>query len=499
MIEIWSPNVADDLLNFVMFMFPWGKAGTPLANQTGPRAWQREELNYITEHIKNNKLRMELGQAPFLYRSATASGRGVGKSALVAWLVYWMMSTRIGSSTIVTANTEMQLKTRTWAELGKWHTLAINSHWFERQAMSLKPQVWFENLLIKDMKIDKTYYSAIAQLWAEENPDAFAGLHNHNGMLVLFDEASGIPAPIWTVTDGFFSDLIENRFLFAFSNPRRNTGDFYECFHKHKKYWNTRNLDSRHIEGTDHAVLNQIVEKYGEESDQAKVEVKGQFPNQGDRQFISREVVEDAQSREIEHDKEAGLIMGVDVARFGSDKSVIYFRQGRDAKSIAPIKLVKKDNMAVANEVAEWINRVNPDAVCVDAGSGTGIIDRLRELKYKVHEVWMGGKSDEDEWGNKKTELWDKMRTWLKGGSISMDPELAEGLTAPEYRNFARSDKIILETKEEMRARGLSSPDVADALSLTFFVNVGARGTLSSRIGPGKKARIAKDVDYKMF
>lgn len=498
MTELWTPALADDLEKFVMFIFPWGKENTPLWDKQGPRSWQRDELQRITEHIKMNREKMDLGLPPTVYQSATASGRGPGKSALVAWLNIWMMTTRLGSTCINTANTEQQLKSRTWAELGKWHTLALNRHWFDRQALSLKPQEWFDAALKQQLQVDTGYYYSAAQLWSEENPDAFAGVHNHNGILVVFDEASGIPAPIWTVTEGFFTEPVLDRYWFVFSNPRRNTGAFFECFHKFRDHWNRRNLDSRTVEGTDTAQLQKIVDKYGDDSDEARIEVKGEFPRQGDRQFISRELISLAADRELIQDGHAALIMGVDPARFGDDKTVIRFRQGRDARSWPVYKFKHKDNMAIANECAHLIQKYNPDAVCIDAGNGTGIIDRLREMKYRVHEVWFGSKSEEPEYYNKRTEIWAKLREWLKGGCIDRDAELLDDLSSPEYKFIGAGDRIMLESKEEMKKRGFSSPDNGDALACTFAVNVASRDLRTSK-GYVGRAHQAKDVDYKIF
>ncbi|TXG77591.1 terminase [Candidatus Dojkabacteria bacterium] len=498
MTELWDPAIADDPEKFVLFAFPWGKEGTPLHDKKEPRSWQRDELQQITQYIKDCKSKIAIGENPDIYQSATASGRGVGKSALTAWLNLWMMSTRLGATCINTANTEAQLKSRTWAELGKWHTLSINSHWFDKQALSLKPAEWFETALKRQLKVDTGYYYSAAQLWSEENPDAFAGVHNFAGVLVIFDEASGIPEPIWTVTEGFFTDPTANRFWFAFSNPRRNTGSFFECFHKNRKYWKRRNLDSRTVEGTDHTYLNQIVEKHGEDSDAARIEVKGQFPKQGDRQFISREIIEQAAERELLRDDHAALIMGVDPARFGDDSTVIRFRQGRDARSIPAIKLKGKDNMEVANECAYLIQKFNPDAVCIDAGNGTGIIDRLREMNYKVHEVWFGSKSSEEEYANHRTELWGRMREWLRGGCIDNDSDLLDDLAGPEYKFQGAGDKLMLESKEEMKKKGFSSPDDGDALACTFAIKVAHRDLKAHRQKMGA-TRMAVGLDYAIF
>lgn len=495
MTEIWDPRIAEDPERFVLFSYPWGKPGTPLAKFEGPRTWQRDELQAIAQHIKDNKERIRLGQAPEVYRSATVSGRGPGKSAFTAWLNHWAMSTILGVTCINTANTEHQLKSRTWAELGKWMTLAINSHWFDRSALSLKPAPWFEDALKKQLKIDTGYYYAQAQLWSEENPDAFAGVHNHNGTLVVFDEASGIPAPIWSVTEGFFTEPVLHRYWFCFSNPRRNTGAFFECFHKNRTFWRRNHIDSRTVEGTDINVLNQILLQHGEDSDVARVEVKGQFPKQGDHQFISRDVIQGAAERELQPDSSAGLIMGVDPARYGDDATVIRFRRGRDGRSIPAVKLKGADNMQVANTCADLIDKYHPDAVCIDVGNGTGIIDRLREMGYKVHEVGFGTSSELDEYANKRTELWARMREWLGGGCIDADSDLMDDLAGPEYKFQGRSDKIMLETKEEMKRRGFASPDDGDALGCTFAVRVARKDIAVAR----KRNKVASGLDYKIF
>ena len=501
MTELWDPRLADDLRKYVMFVFPWGKEGTPLQTFKEPRKWQCEELDKISSHIAENKNRINQKKDPLVYKSATVSGRGPGKSAFVAWLNLWFLSTRLGGTGITTANTEGQLKSRTWAELGKWHTLSINAHWFEKTALSLKPAEWFENALKRQLKVDTGYYYAQAQLWDEENPDAFAGAHNMAGMLLIYDEASGIPSPIWKVSEGFFTEPVLHRYWFVFSNGRRNTGPFFECFHKDRDLWNRRQIDSRTVEGTDKAVLNEIIHKYGEDSDEARIEVKGEFPRQGDKQFISREIVAQAQARfsDLQPDTYAPLMMGVDPARYGDDSTVIYWRQGRLA-GVLPTRVMKgADNMEVANECAHLINTHNPDAVCIDAGNGTGIIDRLREMGYKVHEVWFGGGSPEAEYANLRTYMWAQLRDWLKGGGIPADQELIDDLTAPEYKFLGTSDKIALESKEQLKKRGYSSPDRADALACTFSVKVARKDSAVARNNTARNSRVAKDVDYSVF
>jgi hypothetical protein len=488
-----------DPLGFVLYAFPWGVAGTPLAQMDGPRAWQRGEFERIGDHLLLDREKMKIGLPPSPVYLAVSSGRGIGKSAWLSMVDMWAMSCWIGATTIVTANTEKQLVSRTMAELGKWHTMSINSHWFDKSSTALRPHKWFAELIQQQLKIDTQYYYVDAQSWSEENPDAFAGAHSQIGMVVQFDEASGIPDPIWQVTEGFFTDLAPLRLWLAISNPRRNTGRFFECFHKDRSFWQTRYVDSRTVEGVDGAVYQRIADKYGEDHDVTRVEVKGEFPRTGSNQFIGRETVDKAATRELNEDDGAALLMGVDVARFGDDESVIRFRKGRDARSIPAYKYKGLNTMELANECVGLIERYKPEAVFVDGGGvGGGVVDRLKQLGYRVIEVQSGEKAyDDEKYLNKRAEMWGEMREWLTVGCIDNDQGLIDDLTGPEY-SVALKGQIKLETKDSMKRRGLSSPDDADSLALTFAEKVARSDSHLLRSRARMSGRTAQ-MDYDVF
>lgn len=502
MADIWTPAIADDLLRFVMFVYPWGQPGTPLERHKGPRAWQCDELNEMSEHIRTQKRREAIGLSPLMWRKATASGRGPGKSAMVAWLSHWLLSTRLGSTVVLTANTETQLKTKTFAEVKKWLTMASNGHWFTAGALTIRPVKWFEDLLKDEKKIDTAYYYCEGQLWSEENPDAFVGAHNEYGMLYGFDEGSGIPQSIFNAVAGCFTAPTLYRFWNVYSNPRRNSGGFYDCFHnpETRKLWRLRQIDSRTVEGLDQEVFEAMIRQHGIDDDVVRVEVLGQFPEQGANQFISNELVYGAQRRKVEADAFAPLIMGVDIARFGLASTVIRFRQGRDARSIPPIRFRNRDNMVIANEIATAIDRFHPDAVNIDAGNGTGVIDKLREMRYRVFEVWFGSKAASRKWANKRTEMFAELRDWLPGGAIDDSPELFSSLTGLEYGFFGKAqDSIVLKPKDDMESSKRKGLDDADALALTFARKVSRRDGRTSLAGPPNRGGMARDVDYPIF
>ena len=470
MTNLWSPAIANDPEAFVLYAFPWGQTNTPLANFKGPRKWQREVLRTIKAHIESNHGKIDFDTL----RMAVSSGRGIGKSALVGWLILWMLTTRIGSSVIVSANSESQLKSVTWAELIKWSAMLINSHWWEVSATKLVPAQWICELVERDLKKGTRYWAAEGKLWSAENPDSYAGVHNQDGMMLIFDESSGIPNPIWEVGAGFFTENTPNRFWLAFSNPRRNEGYFFECFNAKRAFWNTRTVDARTVEDTDKAVYEQIIAEYGEDSSQAKVEVYGEFPSAGEDQFISPVLVQDAMDRPKWKDVTAPIVMGVDPARGGADSTVILVRQGRDIVSIK--RYQGEDTMAIVGRVIEAIEEFKPVMTVIDEGGlGYGILDRLIEQRYKVRGVNFGNKAKQSiAFGNKRAEMWNDMRNWLKTASIPDDRQLKADLVGPTKKPNS-SGTIFLEGKKEMRARGLASPDAADALCVTFAYPIAHR------------------------
>lgn len=468
--KLWSPQLRDDPEAFVRFAFPWGQPGTPLAHFHGPREWQRGVLREIARHVKANKGQLD----PTMLRLARASGRGIGKSALVSWLILWMLTTRIGGTVIVSANSENQLRSVTWAELTKWAAMTMNAHWFEISATKLVPAQWLTTLVEQDLKKGTRYWAAEGKLWSEENPDGYAGPHNFDGMMVVFDEASGIPDGIWSVAAGFFTEKIPDRYWLAFSNPRRNSGYFFECFNAKRDFWSVAQIDARSVEGTDKAFYQQIIEEFGDDSVEARVEVYGEFPSEGDDQFIAPHLVDEAFKRPQYKDESAPIVIGVDPARGGMDSTVIAVRQGRDLVALRRFK--GDDTMTVVGHVIDAIEEFRPTLTVIDEGGlGYGVLDRLNEQKYKVRGVNFGWKAKNPVmWLNKRAELWGAMREWLKSASISPDKQLKSDLIGPKKKPNS-SGTIQLEGKKEMKARGLASPDAADAIAVTFAFPVASR------------------------
>ncbi len=492
-----------DPLGYVLYAFPWGEAGTVLADEQGPRTWQKEFLESLGEKLRAGE-QVDKAMVEAI-QMAVASGHDIGKSALVSWLILWALSTRENTRGVVTANTDTQLRTKTWPEVTKWWGLSINRHWFVCPGTSLYSS---------DPKCEKTW-RVDAIPWSENNTEAFAGLHNKGSrILIIFDEASAIADAIWEVTQGALKDENTQMIWAVFGNPTRNTGRFRECFGKLAHRWNGRQIDSRTVEGVNQIEIKKDVEDWGEDSDYIRVRVRGVFPRAGIVQFIASDIANAAAStkrKPVCNDLDP-IVIGVDVARYGPDQSVIAIRKGRDARTFPWKRFRGMDTMQLAAQVVLTLNQLAAggapaDAVFVDEGGiGGAVIDRLRQLGYRVIGVNNGSAADGLAEGelcrNKGAECWARMRRWLgnveDGGALPYDsPRLVSELESREYWIDDKS-QIVLERKEDMAERGVGSPDEADALALTFAQNVGSHGSTTlarANLGDGFERPAPKRFD----
>jgi hypothetical protein len=447
-----------DPLGFVLYAFEWGK-GDLSRFAEGPDDWQRDFLNSIGDQLKAGTL---TAQQAIL--EAVASGHGVGKSALVAWLILWALATCEDTRGIVTANTENQLKGKTWAELAKWYRLCICKGWFTHTATALYSS---------DPAHEKTWRIDMVP-WSINNTEAFAGLHNQGKrILVVFDEGSAIPDQIWEVTEGALTDSDTEIIWAVFGNPTRNTGRLRECWGKFRNLWKTRKVDSRTVRITNKSQIQKWIDVYGEDSDFIRVRVKGDFPRAGTFQFISLEDVEKCMAKKEEVSPLLAKVMGIDLARAGGCQNVFTYRQGR--KVYPQVKFQEPDTTITVGRIVKAIQDENPDAVFIDGGGlGGPIIDSVRALcnssdRKKIFEINGGiAALDDKRFHNKRAEMWGLAREFLQAGAeLPEDNELRDDLIGPEYF-FDAKQRVQLERKEDMMDRGLASPDCGDSLALTF-------------------------------
>lgn len=466
----------DDPLRFILWALPWGDIPelsiVPLPEpwasrfpgcKYGPDKWACEILDAVAQQVRENRFDGIHAVSPI--QMAVASGHGIGKSFVTACIVLWIMSTRPNCKGVITANTGKQLETKTWAEISKWLKRSLVADMFEVQSESIyakdSPDSW---------RVD-------AVTCREENSEAFAGQHAASSTsFYIFDEASAVPDKIWEVAEGGLTD--GEPMWFVFGNPTRNTGRFKECFTKYRNSWTTRQIDSREVFITNKTHIAKWAAEYGEDSDFFRVRVRGQFPNASTLQFISTELAESAAHRSppAQHRVDSA-ILGVDVARFGDDDTVFFTRYGRNGT--VPVKryhgLSGDRVIALTKEKINELRQMGFERVyCfMDEGAmGGAIVDVLKADGFPVRGVAFAQSADEPaRYYRKREEMWGRMKDWLKDGAIPDDQALIDDLTGVEY-GYADGGAIKLEKKEDMKKRGLHSPDSADALALTFAYRV---------------------------
>ncbi len=481
-------KLTHDPYRFALYAFPWDRR--ELTGYKTLRNWQKIVLQRIGWHLSHPSTRFKPCQI------AVSSGHGVGKSALVAMVINWALSTCEDTRIVVTANTATQLDTKTVPEVSKWLHMAINAHWWDIKATSIA---------VREQSHARMWRADFIP-WSENNTEAFAGLHNKGKrIVVIFDEASAIADRIWEVTEGALTDTDTEIIWLAFGNPTLNTGRFRECFGRLKHRWQQVQVDSRKVSGTNKDQIAQWIADYGEDSDFVRVRVKGEFPRAGSTQLIPGDVVAACRRYEAEGFDTMPKILSCDVARFGDDQTVIALRQGRKFRIIDKYRGLSLTQ--TAERLIEHIDIAHPDATVVDGdGMGAGVIDHLEYRGYtdRIFE-FHGGETPDDpaRYFNKRAEVWGTMADSLRAGlDIPDDPELETDLCGPQY-GYNSKQQIQLERKEDMKKRGLASPDLGDALAMTYAVQVNSppRNRLMDRAKeiPDLSKRIAAFQQIEML
>lgn len=488
-----------DPFGWVMAVFPWGVPGTPLEHEDGPDTWQLEEMQHIADSLADDPHEV--------IRRAIASGHGIGKTTWFAWMILWAITTWPNTRGTVTANTDTQLRTKTWPEVTKWYHMML-------APLRARFEITATSIYSSEPGKDRTWrIDAIP--WSKTNPAAFAGLHNAGSRtFIAFDEGSEIADIIYDTAEGATTDADTQIIWLVAGNPTQNTGRFKEVIEgKFRHLWRRRQIDSRTCKRTDKKRLAEWAETWGEDSDFVRVRVRGMFPRAGSLQFIPSDLVEGAKKRPVIYMPYEPLVAGLDIARYGDDKSVLRARRGRDARSIPKKEWRGINTMDLAGEVALWCTQNKPDALFVDVGGlGVGVYDRLVQLKVQnVYPVNFGGQGGNVEFNgtpniktaNTRARIYADLRGWLEFGCIDDDMDLTSDLTGVQY-GFNLDNAIQLEKKEDMKARGLASPDDGDALALTFTFPVQTRVPMAQHpAAPDPRSIVAQtgvtDGDYDPY
>ena len=446
--------------------------------------WRNDPVMYFREVLSfepdgwQAKAADDLAHNP---KVSIKSGQGVGKTGLEAAVFLWFITCFPYPRIVATAPTKQQLHDVLWSEISKW--------------MSSSP------LLSHLLKWTKTYVYMIGneKRWfgvarTATKPENMQGFHEDN-MLFIVDEASGVADPIMEAILGTLSG--ENNKLLMCGNPTKTTGTFYDSHTRDRAMYKCHTVSSMDSQRTNKENIESLIRKYGWESNVVRVRVRGEFPNQEDDVFIGLSIIEQCCSKLFELPEDAllpNIIFGVDVARFGNDETVIY-RNARGKLHIAKHRR-GQDLMATVGDIValyrktiqefpEYRGRiyVNID----DTGLGGGVTDRLREVKReqnlrrlfvvpinaaeKIETDTPAGKKAAEHYNNLTTHMWASLRELLENNEIEIadDEETVAQLSSRKYF-MASNGKLQLESKEDMKERGLDSPDRGDAAALSVYL-----------------------------
>ena len=465
-----------DPLGWVRGAFAWGEPG-PLVAYQEPDLWQCAFFEWLGDAIRERGFD---GVQPVMpIRGAVSSGHGIGKGAVTGMLVTFLMSTRRDAKGVITANTNTQLQDKTWAAIQTWTKRALTAHWFEI------------NTSIMYRKGFRESWKCSPQTCDPDNSEAFAGQHNVGSTsFYVNDEDSNVPDIIHEVQEGGLTDGEPMQFLFG--NPTRRRGAFYDIvFGGQGKRWKTWVIDARTCRFPNKQLIAEQLEDYGEDSDRFRVRVRGLPPSAEDAQFIDFARVLAAQKRQVVALPDEPLVAGCDLAWGGADANVIRFRRGRDARSIPPIRIpgeLTRDPSVLTNRLADVLSgdyhghRVS--MLFLDSAGIAGAVgSRLRQLGHmNITEVNFGADSPNQKCRYMRDYMWSEMKDWLLTGAIDNSPRLETDLTGPGLRDDLKT-RIWLESKKEMKARDVPSPDEGDALALTFAHIVKAPARRPQRTG----------------
>lgn len=390
------------------------------------------------------------------------SGHGVGKSTVLSWIMLWYLLTRYPVKIVVTAPTSAQLYDALFAELKRWVK---------------EMPLWAQALL--EVKADRVELLASRseafisfRTSRAEQPEALQGIHADNVLLIV-DEASGVPEQVFEAGSGSMSG--HNATTLLAGNPVRSTGFFFDTHNRNNYFWKTYHVSCRDSSRVSQEYIDEAAATYGEESNPYRVRVLGEFPLADDDTVIGYGLVVDAELRDIRPATFQKQIWGVDVARFGTDRTVLAKRR---ASVIETVRWWRgKDTMQVAGLIkADWdVTAVNdrPVEILVDViGLGAGVCDRLRELGLPARGINVSESPAMGErFLNLRAELWWRVREWLETRAVKLCPtekdQLRNELSSVRYK-YTSNGKIQIESKDDMRRRKVSSPDMADAVVLTF-------------------------------
>ena len=409
-----------------------------------PQEWQAAALNSFAQNS----------------RLAIRSGHGIGKTALESFCVLWFLFTRPYSKVIATAPTAAQLNKILWSEISRWYS----------RSNLLKELFDFQKTAIYFREAPARWFAVARTAARAEN---FAGYHEEH-ILIVMDEASGIADEIYETAQGALTT--PDAKLLLCGNPTQRTGFFFRAFHDDRDQYATMKVACADSDKVSAEYIERMKELYGADSDIYRVRVLGEFPKSESDSLISLESVEAAICREVGNERSSEVVIGVDVARYGDDSTVLAARVGnalirldgwRHADLMTTCGRIKR-------AVAELEKKYSKSAqIYIDeTGIGSGVVDRLKELGINVRGVNNGSKAhDSEKFANRVSELYFALRERFAAGDIILaahNEKLIAELSTRRYSVNSRG-QLMIERKDEFKKRIGRSPDFADALSLAFI------------------------------
>lgn len=432
-------------------------------------AWRKNPLLYVQERFGATPDKWQalvLIAFPHNKRIAMKACKGPGKTTVLAWLSWHFLETRPHSQIFATSITEANLKDGLWKEMAKWRNKSeyLKEHfvWTKTQIFAKDFQsTWFMSARTWDKNAD-----------SEQQANSLAGIHADYTMAVC-DEVGSYPDSVIAAAEGSLASGIENRIIIA-GNPTHLTGPLYKAVTKEKHLWHVVEItaDPDDPNRTPRVLVQwarEQIEKYGRDSPWVMVNVFGRFPPQSMNSMFSVSDVDEAMNRIIRPEiyEYSQKRLGVDVARFGDDSTILFPRQG--LKAFSYVELKNADSFQVAARIAMARDKWKQELDFVDGtgGYGSGVIDYMRNTGHSPVEVNFSSKAMNPKYYNMRSEMWNIMAAWVKnGGALPKCDLLREELIETTY--FHRGDKMLIEPKELIKARLGRSPDRGDALACTF-------------------------------
>ena len=453
------------------------------------KEWKDSPLRFVTECIGATPSKQQakgLALVPKTKRLSIRSGHGTGKDAFASWVALWFLSTRTYPKVPSTAPTARQLSDILWSEMSKWLRQSKVADEFVIQKDKIfhkgAPKEWWMRAISPSVKASK-----------EEQAETLAGLHGDH-MLIIVDEASGVPDPMFIPLEGAMTQ--EDNRVILIGNPTKNTGYFHKTQFDpvFSSKWTKLHWDSRESEIVSKDMIDYFRDNYGEGSNVWRIRVEGNPPLDDETTFIPLSWALQCVGNTIEVDPEWPLYLSVDVARYGEDDSIILPRRG--------MKVSRWDRfhghhtMDLAHHVMRNFEDLEARGAAIDViGVGGGVVDWLQnDPRGLGYEKAIGvnvaeASSDPKKWHRLRDELWDKVRTNLMHMKLDLPDEtvkmfgkdwnighlLADELASVKYK-LDNNGAIQIESKRDMKARGVKSPNIADALCLSeYFNNVAFR------------------------